>query len=450
MSQITRCPFCVTTFKVVADQLRISDGWVRCGQCKEVFDASEHLMLGEHEPLLPELPLHDLRAPLQPVARTPDSVHVWGSARAAMAPAASEEFPRLPDAADQPAQNSAAGAEFERPVPSVPAFLVAEPMDGDGDGDGDAGADDYAGVSTAAGNNQDLTPLSSLLKREALPEQQASFGPSQQEIPGYEPPGAPHSDSIWPQDAVDDSQVEPEAAVQAAVYASPQEQATASPETSDESAAQSALQGLESLQPEPIPAEEAALIPAEALVDAAQAEAAAAPAEPGFVTAARRSAFWRRPLVRGVLAFMGLCLILTLGMQMALQERDVIAARAPAARALMEQLCQSLQCTLQPPRRIDAVVIDSSSFLKARHDAAAYQLQMGIKNTSTLTVAMPALELTLTDAQDQTLLRRVLLRDELGAPAQLAPGATWSGAVPMQVMQDASRVAGYRLLAFYP
>ena len=446
MSQITRCPFCATTFKVVADQLRISDGWVRCGQCKEVFDASEHLILGEHEPLLPELPLHDLRAPIQPAARTPDSVHVWGSARAAMAPAASEELPPLPDAANQPEQSSAAGAESEPPGSSVPALLVAEPMDGDGD----AGADGYNGVSTVAGHNQGLTPLSFLLKREALPEPQASVGPSQQEMPGYEPPGAPHGASTWPQDAVDDSQVEPEAAVQAAVHASPQEQALVSAEASDESAAQSALQGLELLQPEPIPAEEAALIPAEALVDVAQAEAAAAPAEPGFVTAARRSVFWRRPLVRGVLAFMGLCLMLALGMQMALQERDVIAARVPAARALMEQFCRSLQCTLQPPRRIDAVVIDSSSFLKARHDAAAYQLQMGIKNTSTLTVAMPALELTLTDAQDQTLLRRVLLRDELGAPAQLAPGATWSGAVPMQVMQDASRVAGYRLLAFYP
>ena len=31
-------------FKVVPDQLRISDGWVRCGQCDEVFDANAHLL----------------------------------------------------------------------------------------------------------------------------------------------------------------------------------------------------------------------------------------------------------------------------------------------------------------------------------------------------------------------------------------------------------------------
>jgi predicted Zn finger-like uncharacterized protein len=40
---ITRCPACATMFKVVPDQLRVSEGWVRCGHCSEVFDASAHL-----------------------------------------------------------------------------------------------------------------------------------------------------------------------------------------------------------------------------------------------------------------------------------------------------------------------------------------------------------------------------------------------------------------------
>ena len=46
MSLITRCPACATMFKVVPDQLRVSDGWVRCGQCNEVFDANVHLESG--------------------------------------------------------------------------------------------------------------------------------------------------------------------------------------------------------------------------------------------------------------------------------------------------------------------------------------------------------------------------------------------------------------------
>lgn len=46
MSLITRCPACTTMFKVVPDQLRVSDGWVRCGQCDEVFDANVHMQSG--------------------------------------------------------------------------------------------------------------------------------------------------------------------------------------------------------------------------------------------------------------------------------------------------------------------------------------------------------------------------------------------------------------------
>lgn len=42
-SLVTRCPACSTHFKVVPDQLRISEGWVRCGQCDEVFDAQAHM-----------------------------------------------------------------------------------------------------------------------------------------------------------------------------------------------------------------------------------------------------------------------------------------------------------------------------------------------------------------------------------------------------------------------
>ncbi|MCB2069785.1 MAG: zinc-ribbon domain-containing protein, partial [Ottowia sp.] len=44
MSLITRCPACATMFKLVPDQLRISAGWVRCGQCGVVFDASAQML----------------------------------------------------------------------------------------------------------------------------------------------------------------------------------------------------------------------------------------------------------------------------------------------------------------------------------------------------------------------------------------------------------------------
>jgi predicted Zn finger-like uncharacterized protein len=70
MALITRCPVCGTQFKVVPDQLRISEGWVRCGQCAEVFDASSDLHQGEMEAIGP-----------QDHAPTVDHVQEFGPAR---------------------------------------------------------------------------------------------------------------------------------------------------------------------------------------------------------------------------------------------------------------------------------------------------------------------------------------------------------------------------------
>ncbi|WP_141288005.1 zinc-ribbon domain-containing protein [Ideonella azotifigens] len=63
MSLATRCPACGTVFRVVQDQLKVSQGWVRCGQCHEVFNALEGLF---------ELP------PQPPVAPPPVPAHGFG------------------------------------------------------------------------------------------------------------------------------------------------------------------------------------------------------------------------------------------------------------------------------------------------------------------------------------------------------------------------------------
>lgn len=40
MSWITRCPACGVTYKVVPDQLKVAQGWLRCGQCLQAFDST--------------------------------------------------------------------------------------------------------------------------------------------------------------------------------------------------------------------------------------------------------------------------------------------------------------------------------------------------------------------------------------------------------------------------
>ena len=51
MSLATRCTSCGTAFRVVQDQLKVSEGWVRCGRCDAVFNALEGLFdLGRDAP----------------------------------------------------------------------------------------------------------------------------------------------------------------------------------------------------------------------------------------------------------------------------------------------------------------------------------------------------------------------------------------------------------------
>lgn len=50
MSLATRCTHCGTIFKVVQDQLKVSEGWVRCGRCQQVFNALDGLFDLDRDP----------------------------------------------------------------------------------------------------------------------------------------------------------------------------------------------------------------------------------------------------------------------------------------------------------------------------------------------------------------------------------------------------------------
>lgn len=170
--------------------------------------------------------------------------------------------------------------------------------------------------------------------------------------------------------------------------------------------------------------------------------------EVSFVVAARRKAFWRKPVVRVILGLLLLATMAMLALQVAVHERDRIVAMDARARPWLLKLCEPLRCEIAPQRQIADVVIDSSSFNKARGDS--YQLALTLKSQAVIPLAMPAIELTLTDAQDQPVLRRVLLPNDMGAPAELPARGEWSASVSVIVTTGGARVAGYRVLAFYP
>ena len=160
------------------------------------------------------------------------------------------------------------------------------------------------------------------------------------------------------------------------------------------------------------------------------------------------------PTRRGMSALWGLLaavLLMVLVAQVLVQERDRIAATESAAVALLNPLCELTGCSISPLQQIESVVIDSSAFTKIRPDL--YRLSFSLKNIAMVDVATPAMELTLTDRQDQALVRRVFTASELGAlKPVLTAGSEWAASmsVGIQLPGAVDRISGYRLLAFYP
>ena len=165
----------------------------------------------------------------------------------------------------------------------------------------------------------------------------------------------------------------------------------------------------------------------------------------------RRRGFWSSRAGRGLLWTVLPLLLLALLLQAALSERDWLAARAPQLAPALGTLCAPLDCRVQPYRQLDAIDLDSSPNL-IRLGADSFRLGITLRNTADWPVASPALELTLTDAQERPLLRRVLTPADLGAPPALAARDEFDGVIALTVGGAVSpgAIAGYRLAKFYP
>lgn len=132
--------------------------------------------------------------------------------------------------------------------------------------------------------------------------------------------------------------------------------------------------------------------------------------------------------------------------------RDVLGARWPALVPALTALCRPVHCRIEALRLPESMPLESSRLLRRptlAEESPAYGLQVSVRNTSAMALAMVSLELTLTDAQDKPLLRRVLHPSDLGAPAQLAGGQIWNAQIDFGLeLPDA--VSAYRLVVFYP
>jgi predicted Zn finger-like uncharacterized protein len=163
------------------------------------------------------------------------------------------------------------------------------------------------------------------------------------------------------------------------------------------------------------------------------------------------SSAWRQSWLRNLLYLLTPILLLALLMQVILFQRNEIASREPLAKPWLVALCAPFDCRLSTLKHIQSIVIDSSTFSKISPDI--YQQTLVLKNSSTADVQLPSVELTLINSLDQPLLRRVFRVDELNVQSRSLLAASelpLSFSFEIKPGELSDRVAGYRLLVFYP
>jgi predicted Zn finger-like uncharacterized protein len=148
-----------------------------------------------------------------------------------------------------------------------------------------------------------------------------------------------------------------------------------------------------------------------------------------------------------------LLLALLLGGQVFYVYRAEIAARAPGMQPLLSQMCDVLQCRVGLPRHIELLGIDSSDLQADPQRPNVLILNATLRSRAPVTQEYPLLELTLTDASDQALLRRVFVPAEyLPQGKDVAAGIPAAGemAIKLNLQVRDIQPVGYRLYLFYP
>lgn len=512
MSLATTCPNCSTCFRVVQDQLRVSEGWVRCGHCQQVFNALESLF--------------DLDAPTEPVALPPagggGGRGVWQSDAAARwtrqhspsseAPGEREEplsddllaalqaegSPTMPAASDQEeteAPREAPSAWYTTPEPepereapplaqaptagtneageSPPPYRTApdeiEPAPLEETADGETafapfpvtasrrepvfestvyeprGLDDWPVPVNAGGE-----PPSEANDPETIAVPVASAG-SQQDLP-LEDDHQRGDNGDGAAAAIDTALVAParsdDAPASAATFLSgPSDDAednrlaarTLAPDDQEEEQAEPPPAAPTEGEPQEDPASSA---------PALDALAPAAPDMPSFLAEADKRERWDRPAARWAFGVLALGLTAMLVAQVAWQWRERLAMAWPVTQAPLSALCRLVGCELGAPREINAVVVDNTALARPP-GTSGYRLTVQLHNRAHHPVAVPSIELALTDAQGALVARRILQPQDFDYREPALPAQAdlqWT----LEFTLGEGSLVGYTVAAFYP
>lgn len=557
---VTRCPACRTAFRLVADQLRLRQGLVRCGKCDTVFDAREHLI---EVPAAPTPAAAPTSSPAStptpaPAAAAPSVTLAAALAHAAQTQAAAQARedeapfdPGFDPGYDVPALDSPTTmmSEPEREeAADAKAEAVAEPETGADRQVVDTATEEAPAESVEANEpeaadetHESAAPAAAEAGDEAKDTETAAHTPpveaSQEALPDAEPTDVETPPQVpsepWPaldHGVFDDdalprhSSLDPAAAFApktpgemppAGAYSakamwptSPQREAQTAAAGSEHSKDSDSTDDTAAAPPEAHPHPHTkpvrsaseylrAADPTDAETEAWTRDAADSNAHgptsrdgtldavaretatrhwqrddtgpvtgPGFApdflrhtrereqasaaTTKRKLPGSRRLWTRVAVVVLGLGVLI----QGAYLGRSQLAGNIPVLRPLLEAACEPFGCSVPPWRDLEALRIDTSQLQKQDESDDVYLLAVTMRNQGRATTALPAIELVMTDLQDQLLLRRVLLPADYLQPDQRAFATTGLRAgseLPVRVrFRTQQAAANYRVLIFYP
>lgn len=427
MALATQCPHCQTTFRVAHDQLKLRAGLVRCGACKQIFNGIEHLLRPDDratpaksgQPMVAPPPISEPtktaavpeastgHTDIDPVQNTFESVSQQSQLSATTSPA---------DVADTANRVDTAG--------TVPTAEQSESTD--------------TADTTGHDHDLDLYPAFNLFDPPASviaaePEEDAVTDPLQRmTLMQFS-----HADDEDEDDAV----TTPVALASPATDNSATLIAASVPDEID--------RAIDVLQRKPWRGSKLSRSHADQ-EEASEFDSDAE--EPDFVTRARRRDHRSRSR-RMMLVAASLLLLISAGAQGTFVFRDQLAARLPILAPWMHRTCAALGCQIALPAQIDAVTIESNELITLNQTKNIFALNLLLRNHGSVVQRWPAIELTLLDAADRPLVRRVLSeRDYLLRPQDgvrgFAPNSEQPARMTFELPQQ--KAANYRVFLFYP
>lgn len=422
MSHTTQCPSCQTKFKVSDAHLALAGGMVRCGRCSHVFHAPSHFDAAGDTPAAPLAP--------QP---SPAAAPVTAPPR----PAEDDDFElELPDFEPAPVTPQVIAPQ-PQPVPSpFDDILPDSPLP---DTDFDLPDFDLLEQQREAARQAPPPPAAQPIVsdfRAAAAQAEANAGSSNKDMDAFqqalsEALRTPASSGnnrklsayVQPQEEAPDLDVEPPDDKPAATSQrqEPVFSAALDEEAGDEPVALSRHR----------PAYEA------------DEEEEDTTRPPSGGNALKTTAF----------ALLGIVLSLALLGQVLFINRTRVSAEAPELRPAFESLCASLGCSVPLPTDRQLIRTEWSELSFVPQNDHLIQLNATLKNLANYPQAFPLMELTLKDAEDKVVIRKVFRPEEYIPATDLKLGQFNGNSelkVQLRMAMAQGKALGYSLHFYYP